>query len=96
MKPIRVQTVDQLKEHLSKGEAEFFIALRGGFRSSKHIEPTSRGRFWVMNYIDNSTQTLSVKQLFDRAFTNIGEAMAAGAFYFEEARETGRRPQEKC
>jgi len=83
MKPVRVQTMDQLKEHLSKGEAEFFIALQGGFRSSKHIEPTSRGRFWVLNYIDSSTQTLSVKQLFDRAFTNIGRAMTGGAFYCE-------------
>ncbi len=81
MKPIRVQTVNQLREHLSKGEVEFFIALQGGFRSSKHIEPTPRGRFWVVNYIDSSTQTLSMKQLFDRTFTNIGRAMTGGAFY---------------
>ncbi len=83
MKPVKVRTVDQLKGHLSRGGAEFFIVLRYGVRSSKHIELAKRNKFWVLNYIDSSTHTLSEKQLFDRAFTNIGAAMKVGAFYYE-------------
>ncbi len=81
MKRARVRTVDQLKKYLGQGKTEFFILLRGGLRSSKYIQPTSQGRFWVVNYIDSTDQTLSQKQLVDDSLTNIGRAMEAGAFY---------------
>ena len=83
MKPVKIQTVDQLKGYLSKRGAEFFILLSGGVRSTKHITPTARGKFRVMNYIDNTDQIVSQKQLFDETLTNIGRAMEAGAFYCE-------------
>lgn len=81
VKPVRIQTADQLKGHLSGREAEFFILLSGGVRSTKHITPTARGKFRVMNYIDGTDQILSQKQLFNETLTNIGRAMEAGAFY---------------
>lgn len=57
---------------------ECFIALNGGFRSSKYIRFES-GVFSVTNEIDDSEQELTASELWSES--NIGEALDKGALY---------------
>ena len=80
-KPIPVTNLKQLKT-ISANGGEFFIALKHGLRSSKHIKwNAKRSIFEVENYIDSSFQRLSAKDIMDKSLTNIGKAMAKNALF---------------
>ena len=67
---------------------EFFILLNGGGRSWKRItispqmDKNGNNKWDIVNEIDESHQVLTDKNLFNKRFTNIGEAMQQGSFYF--------------
>ena len=83
MKAEQVKTVAKLRKLAKKdGGEDFFIALNGGLRSSKHISYASdEKKFYVSNEIDGSEQTLTEKQLLNECYTNIGKAIKLGGFY---------------
>jgi hypothetical protein len=84
-----IRTVEELISAAGTAGREFVIALQGGALSRKFIKvlparsETTAPRFYVLNMIDDSEQTLSAAQLSSES--NIGAAMAAGAFSVEEA-----------
>ncbi|MBI5327006.1 MAG: hypothetical protein HZB80_01760 [Deltaproteobacteria bacterium] len=94
-KAIKVNDVNHLRELSKSEDPDFFIVLlSGGLISRKRIaiikdekEPT----YDVYNFIDDSEQTITEKELFDSSVTNIGEALNKGALFFEgEGKETWR------
>ena len=84
-KPMRIRTIEQLKE-LARDEngLDCFILLNGGLRSSKYIRYYPEEKFfYVLNFIDSSEQELTESQILDSAYTNIGEAMKKGALIMD-------------
>lgn len=79
----KISTIEELKTASNvDGGAEFFILLNYGLRSSKHIDyDEDTDKFWVLNMIDDSEQTLTPEQIMDKSITNIGYAMDNGAFF---------------
>jgi hypothetical protein len=81
--PKQITTMEQLKKE-ARGEqdAEFFILLKGYLRSSKRIIwDEEEGRFFIINFIDDTEQELTEAQLMDKGYTNIGFAMTQGALF---------------
>jgi hypothetical protein len=84
-----ITTIEELITAAGESGREFVIALSGGLLSRKFISvlpPRNSGkspRFYVVNMIDDSEQTLSVAGLSTKS--QIGNAMAAGSFYLDEA-----------
>ncbi len=79
----RIKTIKQLKK-LAKDGLDCFILLNGCMRSSKHIRYyPDKNKFFVWNLIDDSEQKLTESQIFDSAYTNIGEAMKKGALIID-------------
>jgi hypothetical protein len=82
--PIQIKSIEALKKEANHG-AEFFIRLQGCLRSSKYIDWDEEARLFVIwNYIDDTEQELSEKQLMDRDCTNIGYAMTKGALFKDD------------
>ena len=73
----KITSPNELKHQKPK---EYFVALNGGFKSSKTIS-YSNNKFHIVNEIDGSTESLTEKQLMDNKHTAIGEAISKGAFY---------------
>ena len=74
--------MEQLKTMIAEGTHDFFIVLNGGFRSSKEMDNSPKtGKFYILNEIDGTEQTLNEKELLDRNYTNIGFAMTQGALF---------------
>lgn len=81
MRGIPVTNVDELRKLASKdGGEDFYIGLKGGVRSSKHISYAD-GTFYITNEIDDSEQELNEAELMDRSETHIGEAIEKNSFY---------------
>jgi len=79
--PTRIESLEQLKEFARKG-CDCFILLNGHLRSSKYIQyDEEKDTFYVCNYIDDTEQTLTEKQLMEKDYTNIGYAMTRGALF---------------
>jgi hypothetical protein len=80
--PQKISSLEELKEAARNG-AEFFILLAGGLlRSSKYISyDPMEDRFWIWNLIDDSEQSLLAKNVMEKQYTNIGEAIQNGCFY---------------
>ncbi len=77
----RVKSLAHLKK-LSTGGVEFFITLNFGLRSYKRVAwDEKRKRFKIVNHIDGSRESLTEKQLMDRAYTNIGYAIKLGSLF---------------
>jgi len=77
-----IKTIEELKKLASDG-LDCFIVLNYGLRSSKFINWTGE-KFKILNLIDGSRQTLSEKQLMDKSWTNIGEALKKKALIYEK------------
>lgn len=82
----KIKDIKQLKAILTKhgtddGYMDFFISF-GLFRSSKEMMyEKETGLFLINNCIDDTEQDLTEKQLSNKKYTNIGEAIKKGAFY---------------
>jgi len=83
--PQRISSLEELKEAAGDG-ADFFILLAGGFvRSSKYISyDSAEDRFWILNLIDSSEQSLKASNILKKQHTNIGEAITKGAFFKDD------------
>jgi hypothetical protein len=76
-----INTIDELKDLAIQG-VECYIALNFGLKSIKHITYIEDAEvFEVINYIDESEQILTEKDLFDEEYTNIGKALNLKALY---------------
>ena len=81
----KVTSLGHLKEMIANGVHDYFIALNGGFRSSKFLDySTKSGKFYIMNEIDGSEQNLNEKHFMNRDYTNVGYAMTVGALFAYE------------
>ena len=75
----QINSLEELIEAIQSGNHDFFIG--GGLcRSSKYIEYDD-DTFYIINEIDDTEQTLTTKELFDKDYTNIGFAINQGCFY---------------
>ena len=75
-----VKSLKDLKELLKAGYYEYRIALGGTaglIYSGKNIyyEPKLKKCFFINNCIDDSEQELTEKQLMNKKYTNIGDAL---------------------
>lgn len=67
---------------------EFVVALNHGAYSRKtitfadEVDENGDNKFEVLNLIDDTTQILSLDELFDQTKTTIGKALQAGALYY--------------
>ena len=75
----QINSVEELIEEINSGNHDFFIG-GGLLRSSKYIE-YNNDNFYIYNEVDNTEQTLTSKELFDKDCTNIGFAINQGCFY---------------
>ncbi len=80
---MQIKTIEQLKELAKEdGGMECKIRLKGWLMSRKHISYDGK-LFYVHNYIDESRQELTEKELMNRDHTNVGHAMTRGALVKE-------------
>ena len=77
----KVQNLTHLTSLLKEGKNEFFIGLQFGIISRKIIY-LKRNTFHIENCIDDTKQRLTEVQLMDRNYTNIGDALTKGSFYY--------------
>lgn len=82
--PERIRNCRQLRRAiaLADGCGDFRLLLCGGAFSRKCISLEDDGRFHVENWIDDSVQTLTGRELYTQS--NIGDAMRNGAFVTED------------
>ena len=81
--PEQIRNCRQLRRAIADGCCDFCLLLCGGAAfSRKFISLEDDGRFYVENWIDDSIQTLTGRQLYTES--NIGNAMRSGAFVKEE------------
>jgi len=76
--PKLIKSITELKKIATdENGADCFITLAGGLvKSSKLIKYEPQfDMFYIINYVDDSTQELKSKQLADKKYTNIGEAI---------------------
>ena len=59
---------------------EFAIQLNAGVYSRKEIHLTN-GNYCILNCIDDTYQTLTPSELFDKNLTNIGDAISKHSFF---------------
>lgn len=81
-----IQSINQLKELAIKSSepVDCYIFLNGGLKSSKAISyDDTTNRFIVFNSIDGTEQRLTVNQLNNPAYTNIGKAIKQNALIIE-------------
>ena len=75
----QITSLEELIDTIQSGNHDFFIG--GGLcRSSKYIEYDD-DTFYIINEIDDTEQTLTSKELFNKDYTNIGVAINNGNFY---------------
>ena len=75
----QITSLEELIDTIQSGNHDFFIG--GGLcRSSKYIEYDD-DTFYIINEIDDTEQTLTSKELFNKDYTNIGIAINNGNFY---------------
>ena len=66
---------------------ELIMLLNGGLYCRKSItladevDESGFGKFEVFNFVDDTTQILSLSELFDETKTNLGKAINAGAVF---------------
>ncbi|MDE3068715.1 MAG: hypothetical protein KGJ60_14365 [Verrucomicrobiota bacterium] len=78
----KIKNTAELRRAIAEGHHDFRVWLDGCLISRKTITPAARGRFKIVNHIDESVQRLTARQL--RTHSIIGDAMRAGAFMVEE------------
>lgn len=77
-----IKSIEDLKNQACQSEGfECSIILNGGISSRKHIYFENK-KFYITNYIDDSDQILTEKQLMNRNFTNIGYALSLGSLAY--------------
>lgn len=75
-----ISSIKELKETSTKG-ANYCISLNEGVISRKYVKLLRSGKFYIENSNDDTTQTLTAKELKDKNLTNIYYAMKHKAFF---------------
>ena len=84
------QITEQINDNIENKDGqpvEILIMLNSGVYSRKCItfadeqDKSGFSKFEIFNFIDNTTQVLSLDELFDSAKTNIGKAINMGAVF---------------
>lgn len=89
-KHTKVESVKHLKELLANGRPkEFLMQLGGGLVVSRKtmrlvLRGKHKGEFIVYNHIDDSEDYLTEKELVNKEYTNIGDAIEKGAYWTDE------------
>lgn len=89
-KHVRVENISHLRSLAESNEPDFYIVLNGGLVSRKRIaiiKDEKTPTYDVYNFIDDSEQTITEKDMFDTSITHIGEALSKGALFFEGGAE---------
>ena len=79
------ELIQKIQTNIENGDepVEIMVVLNYGVYSRKTITfADEEDKFEVFNFIDDTTQILSVDDLFDQAKTNIGKALQVGALYY--------------
>lgn len=79
------ELIQKIQTNIENGDepVEIMVVLNHGAYSRKTIAfADEEDKFEVFNFIDDTTQILSVDDLFDQAKTNIGKALEIGALYY--------------
>lgn len=86
-KPLKIESVSHLRDILQANEGngylDFALVLGGGgmFSRKEMMYDSESKKFLINNCIDDSEQDLTEKQLQNKKYTNIGEAITKGSFY---------------
>jgi hypothetical protein len=86
----RVEDIKHLKKLLADGKPmDFLMQLGGGLVVSRKtmelvLKGKHKGDFIVYNHIDDSEDYVTEKELMDKEYTNIGEAIEKGAYWTNE------------
>ena len=72
----------ELRRAIAGGQREYRLHLNYGAFTRQNIDLLPDGRFLVYNYIDDSFQKLSGRELY--TMSNIGEAMRKRSFVCDE------------
>lgn len=82
---IKVRNLEHLRKLASGEEAIDVVVWLGGVMRRKRIsyEAGAFKPWWILNYIDDSQQELTEKQLFSLQRTCVGEYLMKGALYQE-------------
>ena len=73
-----IPSIQALNDAIADGNNGYAISLNGALVSRKTIA-RSGAKYSVINHIDGTKQTLNGDQLYDRRYSNIGEAMQKDA-----------------
>lgn len=77
----KIKTLAGLDLAIKRGHHEFAIVLSGGaVISRKVIHFFKNGKYAIENCVDDTNQKLTVEQIMNRGYSNIGHAMKEGAF----------------
>ena len=84
------ELIQKIQTNIENGDepVEIMVALNHGAYSRKtitfadEVDENGDNKFEVFNFIDDTTQILSVDELFDQTKTNIGKALQVGALYY--------------
>lgn len=79
------ELIQKIQTNIENGDepVEIMVVLNQGAYSRKTITfADEEDKFEVFNFIDDTTQILSVDDLFDQTKTNIGKALQVGALYY--------------
>ena len=80
-KPLRVTSIDHVKELIAEGRENYFVFLQGGLRSSKTISYDSdTDTFSIFHLIDGTDERLSGEEFTQ---SRIRDAIQIGAFFAE-------------
>ena len=75
----QINSIEDLIAEIQLGNHDFFIS-NGLIRSSKYIDYDD-DIFYIFNEIDDTEQSLTSKELFNKEYTNIGVSIKNGTFY---------------
>ncbi len=79
---VMIKNIQHLRKLTNGKVKRFHIKLIGWIKSVKRIKYDAKSnRFSVFNEIDETRQHLSPREMMDKNFTNIGEAINKKAFY---------------
>ena len=80
-KPLKVTSINHLKELIAEGRESYFLLLQGGLKSSKNIRYNKdTDVFTITHYIDGTCEKLSGREFIQ---SRIRDAIQIGAFFAE-------------
>ena len=80
-----ITSITKLRELTNKEAKTFWLVLNHGLYSKKKIKYNTKTKtFSILNFIDDSRQKLTEKQMNNQKFTNIGLAIKKHALILEK------------